>query len=113
MQIDSLEVAAGPILFYDPGFMNVIEDHMSLLRADTNTSVATIDAYKTLVYEGDFYGMLSDMGIPRHYHWTILRLNNLTTPTDFGPGRESVLLPDRKRLDRMRSAYATQNKIAS
>lgn len=111
MDINNLEIPSGPNLYYDQGFINTLEDHMTLLRTDSNTDTAQIDAYKAIVYEGDFFGLLLDMGIPREFHMVTMRVNNMNSPTEFGPGREFVLLPDRNRLGRMLSLYSVQNKI--
>lgn len=111
MTIDTLATPSGPDLYYDQGFRNTLEDHMSVLRNDPKCETILIEPYKTIVYEGDLFGMLSDLTIPRQYHWVIMRMNNINNPTDFGPGMESIIVPDTQRLERMRSLYMTQNKI--
>lgn len=109
--VNELEIPAGDNLFYDQGFMNTLEDHMTLLRSDPNTETAEIEPYKAIIFEGDLFGLLSNMGLPRQYHWLTMRLNRMNSPTHLTRDMTSLNLPDRDRIERMKSLYSVQNKI--
>ncbi len=115
MNINNLVADFGPDIYYDPRFRNTLEDNMTLFRNDANTGSVSIEAYQEIKYEGDFFGLLSALSQPKQYHWLIMRINYLNNPSDYRPGMfpNGIMLPDRTRVERMKSLYITQNKIKS
>jgi hypothetical protein len=99
-------------IYYDTQFRNVLEDHMTFLREHPKTSIASVkvrDAYK---YEGDLSGLLSAMNIEKSMHWVIMRMNNMTSPSDVKSSLKSLYIPKTEIIDRIREVFLTQSKIS-
>ena len=75
---------------YDPEFRKVIENHLNHLRT-SNVSVEEIPQYMFYRYEGNFYGYLTQLSIPRELHWIYLRVNGMVNPNQFGKELSSTL----------------------
>jgi hypothetical protein len=71
-------------VFYDPGFRTVLETHIPFLRAPQVSRRMPISPDKIYQFEGDFYGLLSDLDIPMEHHWVYLRVNGFHSPVEFG-----------------------------
>jgi hypothetical protein len=57
--------------------------------------IDNLDSYK---YEGDFFTLLSKIGIPYQFHWITLRINNYYSPSEFNGDNKFILIPDLKFL---------------
>jgi hypothetical protein len=111
-------VPSGDDLYYEMRFRNIVETHLNILKREAVafTDVAPDKIYQ---YEGDFYGLLSEMGIEPQYHWIYLRVNDMTNPNQFGkavrdPYRRAytfgLLRPNPNGITELRTAYlATKN----
>lgn len=84
LTVSTLMKPPGDPLFYELGFRTIIETHLFLLRLDALTLKQVIDGSKVHQYEGDFYGLLSELNIPMEHHWICLRVNNMFNPNEFG-----------------------------
>ena len=113
MAIDDLMFDAGAPVFYDQGFRNVIEDHMTYLRTHPNTGVRQVEPGRAYKYEADFYGLLQFLDIPAALHWVVLRLNGMTSPTEYTPDRLSILLVDPTLIEQLRSSHMSTRVITS
>lgn len=82
--VNELAHPAGDAVFYEPGFRTVIETHLPLLRNSPDTRRQEISADKIHQYEGDFYGLLAEQGVPLELHWLHLRVNGFESPYQFG-----------------------------
>jgi hypothetical protein len=94
-------------VFFDPGFMSTMESHLAYLASHQSTTTVQLDPLRVQVHLGDFYGMLSEIGIEQNLHWIIARLNGMHSPSEFDETVTSVLVPDRAVIDRIRISYAT------
>lgn len=71
-------------VYYDPEFRTVLETHMQLFRTHPTTRHTPISPDKIHQYEGDFYGLLGEMGVLMEHRWLYMRVNNMTNPNQFG-----------------------------
>lgn len=111
MFIDNQMIDDGPSDYYDDTFRNVLEDYMSVLRNDTNSTIMLIDASKAYKYEFDFYSLLSSYSVPVQYHWLIMRLNKMVVPTEASRELRSLIIPDFQTVERIRQSHKTVRKI--
>lgn len=112
MKIDGLAINSGPDVYYEEGFRIILEDHMTYLRTHPNTKTMQIESFKAYKYTGDLFGLLAEYNIPTELNWVVLRMNNMTTPTECGEDLKTLLMPDSQVIERMRSLYMVQNKIS-
>jgi hypothetical protein len=108
MFIDSLMAVPGADVNYDAGFRILIEDHMTYLRSHTTTSVLTVDGSMAYKYVGDLSGLLTHYQVPRHLHWVVMRMNNMTSNTDLTESTTSLILPDLSTVSKLSSTYRTK-----
>ena len=92
LSIEKLETLALENEFVEKSFLNILEDHMFLLK-NSNVRLLTIKENEGYKYEGDFYGLLTFMNVPSKYHYVTMRVNDLETPNDY-PGFTQILIPD-------------------
>lgn len=102
---DFMPAMADPV-YYRDDFRTKLEDHMVIFR--TNPAWHTVlpvdpqDAYR---YEYNLYSYLSSKMVPAHLHWFVMRLNEMISPDQFGPGVNQLYLPVEIQLDQLRSNY--------
>lgn len=111
MKIDSLMISEGPAIYFDLGFRNVLEDHMTYLRTHGQTRDQVVDKGAAYKYEYDLFGFLSMAGIAPHLHWVVMRMNNMTSPMEFGMHNETLLVPEATVVDKIRQAHMTTRKV--
>ena len=86
------------------GFRGIIEDHLSYFRTQDSTLVS-LDPHLEYVYTGDFYGLLTAMGIKMALHWIILRVNGYSSPIDYDGQLGIMIQPQKYRLDLLLARY--------
>lgn len=111
MLIDSLMQDDGASIYYDEDFRNVLEDHMTYLRALSSTTTLALDVGKVYKYEHDLFGLLADYGIPMQLHWVVMRLNKMSTPTDLRQDQTALLIPDASVVDKIRQSHMSSRKL--
>lgn len=70
------------IVFYNPKFRALIEDHLNVLKT-SNVTVQPVELQLFWKYEGNFYGLLTELGIKSIYHWIYLRVNGMHHPYEY------------------------------
>lgn len=106
----------GDPVYYDPRFRTVIESHLTILRNSPTTQRQRISPDTIHRFEGDFYGLLIEMGVSFQFHWIFMRVNNLESPNQFGaqlrdPYRDryefTLLTPSTEAMNDLRSLFLT------
>lgn len=90
--------SSGPSVYYSKGFRTAIEDHLLFLRNSAYTQKFSITAILAHRHTGNFYSLLNALGIEPYLHWVYLRLNGLTTPSQYR-GELSLLAPSTIDID--------------
>lgn len=98
-----------PDMYFDEAFRTVIEHHLSYLRNNRNNAYIDLTPRDTVVWKGNFYGLLYEKRIPVEQHWIIMRLNGLDSTMDFKGDFDRIYLPDPERLNKIRDMYNTIN----
>lgn len=108
MRIDNLTQTVENIE-NDPLYLATLESHLSYLKKMDTAVTNSITPRQSYKYEGDFYGLLSDMRIDKSYHYIILRMNNYTSPTDYKGEVKDIVIPDLAEVDLIKNIYMTRN----
>lgn len=104
--------SAGPSVFYEESFRNMIETHLEWLISNPATDALTVtnsDAYR---YQGDFDGLLKFLNVPKQYHWIALRMNGLTSSLDYDHSMVEIIVPSIEVISRLQRLYKTSEKIS-
>lgn len=83
----------GAAVYYSQAFRNVLESHMAVLRVLPTNQVMEVDPHDTYKYEADLDGFLLSRNIGAELHWVVMRVNNLTTTTEFGEQHTQLIIP--------------------
>lgn len=111
MKILEKLLSPGPEVYYSEAFRRVLEDHMTYLRMHSDTTLLTVESFTAYKHRGDLFRVLQSYNVPGYMHWTIMRMNNLTSPSDFKETTVSLLIPATGVLERMRSTHLSQSKL--
>ena len=111
MLIDKLMNDSGPGIYYDDGFRNVLEDHMTYLRAHPKTTQLSVDPAKLYQFEFDLFGLLQMYNIPAELHWLTMRMNEMHAPTDVRDDITYLLVPDLTTVNRIRQSHMTNTRV--
>jgi hypothetical protein len=112
MTLDQLMVPDGPAAYYNPGMMNVFEDHMNYLRTHPLTQYKEVDPALAYQYEYDLKGLFQKMNISQHLHYIVLRMNGYTTFNDKLGDALLLMVPNPDEIDRIKQSYTSKNPIS-
>jgi hypothetical protein len=111
--LSDLLVQVGDDAYYSDNFRNAIEDNLDGLINDSTTASRTVTPDVALANQFDFYGLLTQMGIPMAYQWTTMRMNGYRSPADYLGDKLSILVPSTTRVDNVRRLQQTSTIITS
>lgn len=110
MSVLSLLRPSGPAFFYSAEWRLLVETHLHWLRAQNVSDQVVINEQLAYKYEGDLFGALTELGIPDEMHWTILRMNGLTSPTEFKGDAAVLMVPSRETLNSLKTMAETRQR---
>lgn len=108
MDLDNLAKTSGDPMAYNPSFRNNIESHLPWLLANSISTVISITSQQLLEFQGDFYGLLFSINIPKQYHYFVLRFNGFKAMSDFTTASTTLVMPDFTIFDQMLAVYKTK-----
>lgn len=73
---------AGEDMYYTSDFRNIIESHLNILK-NIGVTKQNYGADLYYQYEGNFNGLLVELGIPPYLWWIYLRVNGMKNPNEF------------------------------
>lgn len=111
MTIHREMIDEGASLFYDQGFRAVLETHMDYLRRHPESDFLTIETYPAHKYEYDLYGLLAYYKVDLKYHWLVMRMNELTSPTEYSSEVTALIIPSNTVINSIIQNYRTSNKV--
>ncbi len=112
MSVVSQMLGSGESFYYSPQWRLLVETHLTWLRTQTVSDSVIIDHQLAYKYEGDLFGALTELGIPDYMHWTIMRLNGLSSPTEFRGEAAVLMVPQRSTFTSLKAmAESRQRKI--
>lgn len=92
----------------DPSYIVTLESHLTHLRKSPDLKMVNITSLQQGKFEGDFYGLLQDLGYATAYHYAILRINGYDSPTDYAGDPISILIPSQSDLDMLKNTHMTR-----
>lgn len=104
MKVDEHMYEIGADVFYSKEFRDTLESHMDYFRKSRDTRAMDVDPQKAEVYDGDLFGFLLYAKIAPKLHWVVMRVNNFFSPTEFGPGVTSLLIPKTGDIESLRQS---------
>lgn len=107
MKIHELMTSEGDPTYFEEGFMQVIETHLTYLKGLSTNRPYTFSAQVADKYHGDFYGLLDYFQIPKKYHHVTMLINGLMSSSDYGYEKTSIILPDYNELELLKAVYST------
>lgn len=111
--IDSLQRSEGTAIYYDADFRITLDNHLNYLRTHPDTVMMEVSPTQAYKHEGDFYALLTALAVPRHLFWLILRMNNMTNPSDASRDITFIIHPSSDQLGLIRqrhlSSYGKNN----
>lgn len=110
LTISQLERDMGPEDFYDPVFVRVLETHLTYLRTHPDTRMTAVNPHDVYKFEGDFYGLLDQHGVPPEYHWVTMRVNDISNPNFVKEDLETLLLPSPGAINKILQLHRTISK---
>lgn len=111
MRIHDIATAAGDSGYYDQGFLNTINDHLTYLKKLPRNRVHTLTYQIADKYNGDFFGLLDHLQIPKKYHYSIMLINDLLSSSDYGMDKITLIIPDTSEIELIKSIYDTRQMV--
>ena len=92
-------------LYYDENFRKVLEDHIGYIL-NNHAHVQAIKLSTSAAWRSDFYGLVRDIlpNFPENLMWLILRLNGLTSPTEWSGTRDNIILTEPETINQLIAA---------
>lgn len=112
MNLDYLQSDPGPDIYYTPQAHVVIEDHLTLLREDSETIRITIEPHICVKYRGDLFGLLRFARVPPYLHYATMRVNFMSSPIDYNSTTTELLVPSDNALTKIINSFQTYKKIS-
>lgn len=100
----------GPDVWYDQAFMEVIEQHIPIIKKERSTAMA-IDPAKVVQFRSDFFGFLKNTGVAPQYWFATLRASGMYSPVEFDVHITMLILPDTQYLEQLRRQYQTLLRV--
>ncbi len=98
-------------LYNDPSYMTFIDDHVEQLRRDPQTATTVPEPAALLKYQCDFYGLLGHLQVPSYLHYTVMKINGITSPTTVQEADMSkILIPDVNRIKMLFNLWKAHHK---
>lgn len=94
-------------LHQEERFGILLETHLDWISRHAETRVLGIDKGIANKFNGDLFSYLSALNIPREIHYAILRLNRMTSPTDFNDQIDNLVVPSVKAIEDLKVLYKT------
>ncbi len=108
MQINTLERKQPDSRYMDPSILQVLEDHLYVLKKDPDNTLLPVSNHLNYKYEGDFYGLLNELKVVPKYHYITMRINNLVNSTDYIGDKDFVIFPNVNEIDTIINVHTTQ-----
>ena len=106
--MDIMNLMAGvEDIYNDPGFLTMIESHLTYLRRSPNVALLPVNEQQSYKYEGDYYGLLETLGITKDSHYIVMRVNNYASSADYKGTTQPVIVPDMLEVGMLKNVYLT------
>lgn len=87
-----------PEIYFTESFRQVIEDHLTYLKNHESSEMIEISNQVAHKFHGDLTGVLQSYNIPMWMHWTIMRMNNMNSVSEYRDDIVILQVPLRETL---------------
>lgn len=105
--MDHIE-SAGDDTYYSEEFRVILDNHLTSLRNHPDTTISAVQEHEMIKNKCDIYSLFLDRGIPKQYHWVMVRLLGL--PSAFLNRFELsyIIVPPFEELEKIKSCYISR-----
>lgn len=103
----------GAAVYYDSGFRQMLEDHLTYLKTNAQTEDVDISPRVAHKGHGDLISVLQDYNIEPRLYWIIMRLNGYTSPMEYTSDRLVLKIPQPALIDGLTRIYRVNRKLAN
>lgn len=107
MQINNLQTDLDDV-YNDSNFLVMLETHLNYLKTTGNIGYKPISEHQSFKFEGDFYGLLNELGLDKKHHYVVMRLNSLDSSSDYKGNIFNVFIPDLTEVNLLKNIYMTR-----
>lgn len=86
-------------LYSDPKFISMVEQNIDYNVKNGATVARAIPPHTAYIYQGNFYGLLTALGISPDYHAFTAYINNIRSPHDFDGKTYVINVVDNSVID--------------
>lgn len=105
MKINAISTVQEQSTDFEEDYRIWIESFGPYLRAKpTIKTIPPAIAYK---FQGDFYGLMDYLSVPKEYHYILMRYNGFLHAGDYDGLNIEVKIPDMKMISKLKSLYNT------
>ena len=109
MSVDKLLRPRGPVNYHKLAFRRTLEDHIARNNDYYKAKVIPLEPRLLSKYNGDFYGLLIELGIPEEVHWFTLRVNGLHSTNDFNTSVPFIYAVNAAKVTAVLDRYLSTN----
>lgn len=96
--------------YNDPEFMTFIDDYVPRMRNSSTTSIVGVEPAQALKYQGDLFGLFTQVQIPFFMHFAVMKLNGFDSPIQYQKELISQLLvPDEGQFKKLFNLWRAHN----
>lgn len=112
MATNPILAKGGDTIYYETGFRNAIEPCLPVLKKK-GSDLRSIQIVPALAdnYDGDFYGLLTELKIAPHMHWITMRLNDMRSPQEYTSAMTSFITMSAKEMGVLLQMWRTTMRI--
>ena len=110
MQINNIQSSFDQI-YFDHNFLVMIESHLTYLKTVGNVRLTEVSNHQNYKFEGDLFGLLDDLHVPKNFHYITARVNGYENSADFQGDKQYLLLPDGNEIEQLKTIYQTKNNL--
>lgn len=81
------------------------------LKTSQYTAVIEVEPSLSRQFIGDFSGLLLRLAIPQQYHWCVMRVNDLHSPSEFTGNIFTLVVPKFEEVDNYTATYTSSAKL--
>lgn len=105
-------LGTGPAVFYNQAFMTALEYHVPLLKNHPKAILLNVKPAEAYQFTGNLYGLLTSLGVPKQYHWIIMRCNDMYSPSEYDEALTALIQPPFDEIDIIQSTWSSNNNLA-
>lgn len=108
MTLSNFMSPPGDDTYYEDAFLNIVDSHLLYLQNRPDTVLLPVDAHLVYKHEGDLSGLFDEIGYPKKYHYTLMRMNGFRSTNELKLGITTLIVPPFSEIDLLNAVYRTK-----